>query len=87
MRAPRETLSLVGHTEAERLAVGAHTWGERAERMLERMRAHQSAMADHVAQLKAFYGQLSPEQQKIFDDAHRGERRGMRGRGMGPAAK
>jgi len=62
----------------------ALTTPERAERMLERMRAHQSAMADHVAQLKAFYGLLSPEQQKIFDDAHRGGRRGMRGKGMGP---
>ncbi|HOY02955.1 MAG TPA: Spy/CpxP family protein refolding chaperone [Zoogloea sp.] len=57
---------------------------ERAERMLEHMKAQQAAMAEHIVVLKAFYGQLSPEQQKIFDDAHRGGRRGMRGKGMGP---
>ncbi|MBN8284878.1 Spy/CpxP family protein refolding chaperone [Zoogloea sp.] len=60
------------------------TTPERAERMLEHMKAHQAAMADHIVVLKAFYAQLSPEQQKIFDDAHRGGRRGMRGKGMGP---
>lgn len=45
---------------------------ERAERMLERMRSHEAAMSEHVAALKAFYATLSPEQKKIFDDAHSG---------------
>jgi hypothetical protein len=31
--------------------------------MLEHMKAHQAAMADHIVVLKAFYGQL-PEQQR-----------------------
>lgn len=62
------------------------TTPERAERMLEHMKAHQAAMADHIVVLKAFYAQLSPEQQKIFDDAHRGGRRGgMRAKAMEPA--
>lgn len=52
------------------------TTPERAERMLEHMKAHQAAMTEHIAVLKSFYAQLSPEQQKIFDDAHRGARRG-----------
>ena len=62
------------------------TTPERAERMLEHMKAHQAAMTEHIVVLKAFYAQLSPEQQKSFDDAHRGGRRGgMRAKAMEPA--
>lgn len=53
---------------------------ERAEKMLERMREHQALMTEHVAALKEFYGQLTPEQRKTFDDFHANPRGGMRGK-------
>lgn len=56
------------------------TTPERAERMLERMKAHQAQMTEHVAALKDFYAVLTPEQQKTFDDFHAGPRGGMRGK-------
>ncbi len=57
------------------------TTPERAEKMLERMKTHEAAMASHIVVLKEFYAVLTPEQKKIFDDSHRGTRRGgMRGK-------
>lgn len=53
---------------------------ERAERMLELAKARHEKMIEHTAALKAFYGTLTPEQQKIFDDFHSAPRKGMRGR-------
>src|SRR5574343_257895 len=41
---------------------------ERADKMLELQKQHQEAMNRHVAALKEFYAQLTPEQQKIFDE-------------------
>ena len=74
------------HDPAKAADAATLTTPERAERMLEHMKAHQAAMTEHIAVLKAFYAQLSPEQQKIFDDAHRGARRGgMRAKAMDPA--
>lgn len=51
---------------------------ERAEKMLERQKQHQEAMTQHVAALKEFYGQLTPEQQKIFDEQTRYNQRAQR---------
>lgn len=63
---------------------------ERAEKMLENMKKHQDAMSQHLTALKAFYGQLSSEQKKTFDE-HFNQRpqRGPRGDGMrgGPAGQ
>lgn len=60
---------------------------ERAEKMLDFQKQHQEAMTQHVAALKEFYGQLTPEQKKTFDEqmqlGRRGER-GMRGGIRGP---
>lgn len=76
--------SLMGH--GQRAAGKPEDWAslstpERADRMLEHMKARQAAMADHVDALKAFYAQLTPEQQKTFDDAHRrAHRAGPRGK-------
>ncbi len=62
---------------------------DRAEKMLEIMKTHQDGMTQHVAAMKTFYGQLSAEQKKSFDDhfmtaGPRGGR-GMRGTGPMPA--
>jgi len=53
---------------------------ERAEKMLDLSKARQTQMEEHVEALKAFYAQLKPEQQKVFDDFHMGPRGGMRGK-------
>lgn len=58
---------------------------ERADKMLEMQRQHQEAMTKHVAALKEFYGQLTPEQKKTFDEQAMPQRRGGR-QGPGPAA-
>lgn len=58
---------------------------ERAEKMLEAMKKHEDAMTQHVAAMKAFYGQLTPEQKKTFDEQFAAGPRGGRGmRGPGP---
>ncbi|MDE2442508.1 MAG: Spy/CpxP family protein refolding chaperone, partial [Betaproteobacteria bacterium] len=63
---------------------------ERADKMLEIQKQHQEAMSKHVAAMKDFYAQLTPEQKKVFDEqtmmGKRGQRGGMRGPGpQGPA--
>lgn len=62
---------------------------ERMELMLERSKTHQAQMEKHLAELKTFYAQLTPEQKKTFD-AHsmmgpHGGMGGRGGRGPGPA--
>lgn len=52
---------------------------ERADKMLEMQRQHQDAMSKHVAAMKEFYGQLTPEQQKTFDAQSMSRQRGPRG--------
>ena len=59
------------------------TTPERADRMMERMKAHQARMADHLAAMKAFYGVLTATQKKTFDDFHAGPRAGMDGKREG----
>lgn len=41
---------------------------QRMEKALERMRAMEAKMAEHLATLKEFYAVLTAEQQKIFDE-------------------
>jgi Spy/CpxP family protein refolding chaperone len=53
---------------------------ERAEKMLELSKVRQAQMTEHVAALKAFYGVLTPEQQKSFEDFHASQHRGMAGK-------
>lgn len=43
----------------------------RLERMQAMMKEGEARMADHIAAVKEFYAQLTPEQQKIFDDQHK----------------
>lgn len=52
---------------------------ERTDRMLELAKVRQERMLEHATALKAFYGTLTPEQQKVFDDFHNAPRKGMRG--------
>jgi protein CpxP len=54
------------------------TTPERADKMMERMREHQSRMFEHLVALKDFYAVLTPEQKKTFDDFHSAPRPGMR---------
>lgn len=55
------------------------TTPERADKMLEWSKKRQDRMAEHVAALKTFYGVLTPEQKKTFDEFHAGPRGGRRG--------
>ncbi len=54
---------------------------QRLEKALERMRAMEAKLTEHLAALKEFYAVLTPEQQKIFDDSmpRFGDRHGRRG--------
>jgi Spy/CpxP family protein refolding chaperone len=56
------------------------TTPERAEKMLELSKVRQAQMTEHVAALKVFYGALTPEQQKTFDDFHSSQHKGMAGK-------
>lgn len=62
----------------EHEAMAKLTAPERAEQMLEFSRKHQERMTQHVASLKAFYGTLSAEQKKVFDEQHMRPQRGER---------
>lgn len=56
---------------------------ERMEKMLDRSKQRQDAMASRLQAVKTFYAQLTPEQQKIFNEnfskQHRFGHRGHRG--------
>lgn len=68
----------MGKTEPMKSADWAKlTTPERADRMLERMKAHHARQVEQVAAMKEFYAVLSPEQKKAFDDFHA---TGMRGK-------
>lgn len=41
---------------------------ERLEKTLERMKQHEARLATHLAAMKTFYAQLTPVQQKIFNE-------------------
>ncbi|CAN5866266.1 hypothetical protein BH11PSE12_BH11PSE12_06490 [soil metagenome] len=75
-------------TPPDRQAMEKLTTPERMEKMLERSKEHQSTMQNHLAALKTFYAALTPEQQKMFDESHRGMgRKGMQHRRMHDGAK
>lgn len=52
---------------------------ERMEKMMERSKQRQDAMASRLQAVKVFYAQLTPEQQKVFNDSfakpHHSDRR------------
>ncbi|SNS48841.1 LTXXQ motif family protein [Noviherbaspirillum humi] len=51
--------------------LNALTTPQRMERRLDMMRQHEQRMAERIAATKEFYGILSPEQKKAFDEASR----------------
>lgn len=55
---------------AEHKAMMAMSTPARMEKMLERAKDRLARMQQHLDALKTFYAVLTPEQQKIFDDAH-----------------
>lgn len=75
--APAERGQRPDRAEMEKL-----TAPERMEKMLERSKQRQDAMATRLTAVKKFYAQLTPEQQKVFNDefakpqrfGHRGHR-------------
>jgi len=40
---------------------------DRLDKILDNMKSHEQQMAEHAAAVRAFYGTLAPDQQKIFD--------------------
>ncbi len=40
---------------------------DRLDRMLDNMKSHEKQMAGHAEAIRAFYGALTPDQQKVFD--------------------
>ena len=54
------------HKEMDKLSTPA-----RMEKMLEKLKEHETMMQTRLTSLKTFYAVLTPEQQKIFDDSHR----------------
>ena len=55
------------HSKADWEAMQKLSAPERMEKMLEHMKAGQTRMEQHLAALKTFYGQLTPEQKATFD--------------------
>jgi hypothetical protein len=55
----------------DRKAMAQMSTPERMEKGLQMMKEHQARMEAHLAAVKTFYAALKPEQQKIFDEAHR----------------
>jgi hypothetical protein len=51
---------------------GAQDWKslstpDRLDKMLEHMKSHEKQLAEHAVAVRAFYGTLTPDQQKTFD--------------------
>jgi protein CpxP len=40
---------------------------DRLDKVLDNMKSHEKQLAEHAAVVRAFYGALTPDQQKIFD--------------------
>lgn len=63
---------------------------ERLDRMLALMKEREARMGEHAAAVKAFYAQLDPAQQNIFDEHLRHRHAGGKGKGprlpRGPGA-
>lgn len=58
---------MAGRMRAEHEAMAKLTTPQRLDRMKALMAEHQARMDQHIAAVKAFYGQLTPAQQKAFD--------------------
>jgi protein CpxP len=67
--------------KSDRKAMEGLSTPARMEKMLERSKERLAHGQKHLDALKTFYVVLTPEQQKIFDDSHRGMRHRMQ-RGM-----
>lgn len=52
---------------------------ERLSKMIEMTKQREAKMETHLTALTAFYGQLTPEQKKVFDDRGMGGKHGQRG--------
>ncbi|MGB3071029.1 MAG: Spy/CpxP family protein refolding chaperone [Ottowia sp.] len=71
-----------GHQRMDREAFGKLTTPERIDRMQAMQAERQTAMRQRGEATKAFYAQLTPEQQKTFDsETLRHGRHGKRGHG------
>ncbi|MES2072460.1 MAG: Spy/CpxP family protein refolding chaperone [Pseudomonadota bacterium] len=55
----------------DRKALAKLSTPELMEKHLQMMKEHQARMEARLADLKTFYAVLTPEQQKVFDEAHR----------------
>lgn len=64
-----------GHERREQEDWNKLSAPERAEKRLELSKARQARATEHLAVLKSFYATLTPQQQTIFDDFHRGHQR------------
>lgn len=67
-------------TAEERKAMEALSTPARMEKMLDKRKESLALMQKHVEALKQFYGVLTAEQQKTFDDSHRHMRHHMQER-------
>lgn len=77
-----------GHVRMDREAMAKLTTPERIDRMQAMQTEHQAAMRQRGDATKAFYTQLTPEQQKTFDSATlRHGRHGKHGHHGGPGGK
>lgn len=56
-----------GDSAAMRDAFEKLSTPQRLDKMLERSEVRRARMAERAAAVKAFYGQLTPEQQEVFD--------------------
>jgi hypothetical protein len=54
----------------ERVAMEKLTTPERLEQQLKLIREQEAKLTSNLLALKAFYGSLTPEQQKTFDEFH-----------------
>ena len=52
---------------------------ERLSKMIEMTKQREAKMEAHLTALTAFYGQLTPEQKKVFDERGMGGKRGGHG--------
>ena len=52
---------------------------ERLSKMIEMTKQREAKMEAHLTALTAFYGQLTPEQKKVFDDRAMGGKHGGHG--------
>jgi hypothetical protein len=60
---------------------------DRLDKVLDNMKAREKELTEHAAAVRAFYGTLTPDQQKIFDDRFQAyhHRHGQHSRGKNNA--